>query len=69
MMSSDDQAGGFGNRGSPNQAGMNAPSADGSADQKREWFAHVYQRYVESYRQQGNDEPTAKNMAQRSLEQ
>ncbi|CAD7946707.1 unnamed protein product [Amoebophrya sp. A120] len=48
---------------------MSAPSADGSVEQKRQWFAHVYQQYVESYRQQGHDEGSARNMAQKSLEQ
>lgn len=48
---------------------MQAPSADGSADQKRQWFAHVYQQYVESYKAQGQDDNSARNMAQRSLEQ
>lgn len=49
--------------------GMSAPSADGSSEQKRAWFGHVFDRYVESYKQQGNDEATARNMAQRSLDQ
>ncbi|CAD7969605.1 unnamed protein product [Amoebophrya sp. A25] len=60
---------GGGAGGASSSTVMSAPSADGSAEQKRQWFAHVYAQYVESYKQQGHDDQSARNMAQKSLEQ